>query len=110
MPEKYVKDLFFPLIFSLLFIIVFALGYFTANLVKQDMPAIVIERATVVPDYNENQQSLQEGEVVASVNSDKFHFLNCSGAKTIKKENKIYFKSAQEAISAGFILAGNCRF
>jgi len=40
--------------------------------------------------------------------SKKYHFLWCSGAKQIKEENKIYFNSEEEAISAGYTLAGNC--
>jgi pyridoxal biosynthesis lyase PdxS len=46
--------------------------------------------------------------VVASVNSDKFHYPWCPGAKQIKEANRIVFESAAEAISAGFTLAGNC--
>lgn len=103
------KDLFYIFTFSLGMIIVFGFGYFTSNLMKLQKPPIIIEKAVNESNYTQNNQNFQEGEVVASVNSDKFHFLNCSGAKTIKEENKIYFKSAAEAISAGFSLAGNCK-
>ncbi|MBI4117099.1 MAG: hypothetical protein HY451_00185 [Parcubacteria group bacterium] len=40
--------------------------------------------------------------------SKKYHFLWCPGAKQIKEENKIYFNSEKEAVSAGYSLAGNC--
>ena len=46
--------------------------------------------------------------VVVSKNSDKYHYSWCSGAKRIKPENQIWFTSAQEAESRGYILAGNC--
>ena len=46
--------------------------------------------------------------VVVSKNSDKYHFLWCSGAERIKEENKVYFNSEEEAIKAGYTLAGNC--
>ena len=48
--------------------------------------------------------------VVASKKSTsgKYHFLWCAGAKQIKEENKLYFNSEGEAISAGYTLAGNC--
>ncbi|TSC91031.1 MAG: Uncharacterized protein G01um10142_141 [Parcubacteria group bacterium Gr01-1014_2] len=49
-----------------------------------------------------------EFRVVASKNSNKYHFLWCPGAKQIKEQNKIYFNTEQEAINAGYILAGNC--
>jgi len=40
--------------------------------------------------------------------SKKYHFLWCAGAKQIKEENKVFFNSEKEAISAGYSLAGNC--
>lgn len=46
--------------------------------------------------------------VVASKNSNKYHYTWCYGAKRIKPENQIWFNSAQEAESKGYILAGNC--
>jgi len=46
--------------------------------------------------------------VVVSKNSDKYHYSWCSGAKRIKSENQIWFSSAQEAESRGYVLAGNC--
>jgi preprotein translocase subunit SecE len=107
------KDIFFALITALAAVIIFSLGYFISNLLNspagRSKPPIVVERITDDSNYIENRQTFQEGEVVASVNSDKFHYLHCPGAKTIKEENKIYFPSAQEAIKAGFVLAGNCK-
>lgn len=46
--------------------------------------------------------------VVVSKNSDKYHYGWCSGAKRIKPENQIWFNSAKEAESKGYVLAGNC--
>jgi len=39
----------------------------------------------------------------------KYHFLWCPGAKQMNEANKIYFASEQEAQTAGYSLAGNCR-
>jgi len=104
------KDLFYISTLSFLLSIAFGFGYFTANLVKLQKPPIVVESITTNDsNYTENMKNFQEGEVLASVNSDKFHFLHCPGAKTIKEDNKIYFKNAQEALRAGFVLAGNCK-
>lgn len=47
--------------------------------------------------------------VVASKNSNKYHFPWCAGASRISPNNKITFKNEGEAIKAGYILAGNCR-
>lgn len=46
---------------------------------------------------------------VGSVNSDKYHLLWCSGAKTISEDNKIYFSSKAEAEAAGYKPSGNCK-
>jgi hypothetical protein len=49
------------------------------------------------------------GSVVGSRSGTKYHFPWCSGAKSIKTENKIWFASEAEALSAGYTKAGNCR-
>lgn len=57
-----------------------------------------------LPSQNTNTR----GQVVASKNGTKYHYLYCSGAKLIKAENKVFFASASVAEAAGFTLAGNC--
>lgn len=49
-------------------------------------------------------------EVIASKSGTKYHLLNCSGAKSIKEENKLYFSSEELAKSAGYLPAANCDF
>lgn len=46
--------------------------------------------------------------VVASRSGSKYHRLDCTGAKAIKEENKIYFDSVAEAKAGGFQPAANC--
>jgi len=54
--------------------------------------------------------TLQEGgQVVASKSGTKYHYPWCSGAKSIKEENKIYFDSVEAARAAGYLPAGNCK-
>lgn len=78
-----------------------------ANIYKAisgNMPQSTIQKgisATPKPQPNNTK-------VVASKNSDKYHFTWCSGAKRIKPENQIWFTSATEAEKAGYVLAGNC--
>lgn len=48
------------------------------------------------------------GAFVASSKGTKYHRIDCSGAKTIKEENRIYFDSPQAAQKAGYSPAGNC--
>lgn len=45
---------------------------------------------------------------VASKNSTKFHLPWCSGAKRISEENKVIYKSREEALAAGVKPAANC--
>lgn len=51
----------------------------------------------------------EAGEVVASKKGTKYHYPWCGSAKTIAEENKIYFKSIEEARAAGYTPAANCK-
>ena len=108
MSDKLKKDIFYVVSIALVIIIIFSLGYFVSNLIKFEKPTIVIEKIGNDINYSQNTQNLQ-ASVVASVNSDKYHYQWCTGAGRIKEINKIYFQSAQEAENAGFTLANNCK-
>ncbi len=47
-------------------------------------------------------------EIVASKSGTKYHLASCAGAKQIKPENIITFKSRAEAEAAGYKPAANC--
>lgn len=71
------------------------------------VPMVAGESASAA---NEKEATLPSaGQVVASKNGERYHFLHCSGAKQIKEENKIVFKSPTEAEAAGYTLALNCK-
>lgn len=55
----------------------------------------------------ESDEKLNTG-YVASVNGTKYHLPECSGAKRIKEENKIWFSSKEEAERMGYTPAANC--
>jgi hypothetical protein len=63
--------------------------------------------ATGALSLSENSTSLSE-EIVASKKGTKYHYLWCPGAKTIAEENKITFKTKEEAEKAGYTKAANC--
>lgn len=46
--------------------------------------------------------------VVASKNGSSYHLPSCPGAKKIKPENLVQFKTSKEAQQAGYKPAGNC--
>ena len=50
----------------------------------------------------------QDGGFVASKSGSAYHLPECPGAKQIKNENKIYFKTKEDAEHAGYHPAGNC--
>ena len=102
------KDLAYATFFTSALLFAFSLGYFISSNFNLQKSPIVIEKFADSSDYTVDFENLQEGVVVASVNSDKYHYERCVGAKSIKEENKIYFESAKIAIEAGFVLAGNC--
>jgi methylphosphotriester-DNA--protein-cysteine methyltransferase len=49
------------------------------------------------------------GRIVASKTGAKYHLPWCSGAQTMKEENKIWFDSPEEARAAGYTPAANCK-
>ncbi len=112
------KNLFLILLIVLISILSFQLGRIS-NL-STGGESIKVERASLQEIFNQdsNRQTTPNSDnrgeeridfrVVVSKNSNRYHFLWCHGAKQIKEENKIYFNTEQEAINAGYILAGNC--
>ena len=109
MLENARKNLLFVSGIVLFVIAIFSLGYLTANLVVFQRPPIVVERIADSAYSTANKDTMQEGSVVASANSDKYHYSWCLSASRIKEENKIFFESASLAEAAGLTLAGNCK-
>lgn len=46
---------------------------------------------------------------VGSVNSDKYHRSSCEWARKIKPNNEIWFSSAEDAHSQGYVACKVCR-
>lgn len=68
------------------------------------LTAIVSNAVVPVPRSSDTQS-----EVIASKNSNKYHYLYCPGAKQIKEENKIVFATPAVAQATGYTLAENCQ-
>lgn len=71
--------------------------------VKNDLQNEDNSKEKIYPDGN------MSGIVVASKSGKKYHFPWCSGAKQISPKNKITFNSTEEARSAGYTPASNCK-
>lgn len=80
----------------------------SANTKAEIFDAINSLPAGGLPKGDKSQPQKLDTRVVVSKNSDKYHYSWCSGAKRIRPENQIWFNSAQEAESKGYVLAGNC--
>jgi hypothetical protein len=76
----------------------------------QEQAGTVINATKAASDQKGNTAIVetQSGAVVASKNSDKYHYPWCAGAAKISEANKIFFNSKEEAEAAGYKPASNC--
>jgi hypothetical protein len=56
-----------------------------------------------------NNSVLEEKVYVASKNGKLYYRIGCSGAGRIKEENKIYFKTKEDAEKFGYTLSSSCK-
>lgn len=110
--------------FIVLFLLLVAIGYVGGRIYilekERAQELRVVRVADAVPgsenktEMNNNSLTQTKNNVpvgmkyVASKSGKVFHLPWCPGAKKIKEENKIWFSSIEEAISAGYRPAGNC--
>jgi len=102
------------LVFSGLMILVafasFGLG--RLSVIEERKTPVVIEgaklSAQVVQEEDARADNLND-TLVASRNSNKYHFPWCSGATRISEANKIWFSSVEEARAKGYTPASNCK-
>ena len=59
--------------------------------------------------YIPTQVSQGEKRYVASKNGKMYYSLGCGGAKRIKPENEVWFKSAEDAEKAGYQRSAQCK-
>jgi len=56
-----------------------------------------------------NDQNSVENFFFASKRGKKYYPMNCSAGKNIKKENRIYFATREDAVNAGYELSSSCK-
>lgn len=107
--KLYEKDIILTAVIILVAFISFGLGRLSK--IKEGRAPIMIENtsASVKTSADKTTISSKEGIVVASKNGTKYHYPWCSGAQSIKEENKIWFNSTEEARKAGYQPASNCK-
>lgn len=60
-------------------------------------------------NISENNKKINSGNYFASNRGTKYYSLGCSAGKTIKEENRIYFKTSTAAQEAGYELSTACK-
>lgn len=120
-PRLWVKKLFLALLIGLIATLAFGIGRLTAPVegegIKLEWDSTLAPTSQLPPKNSQlNPASAIQalpapkgsGEVVASKNGSKYHYLHCTGAKQIREENKLFFPSPASAEASGYTLAGNC--
>ena len=73
------------------------------------------EESSKTKQVSKSKQSLSsprsslEGKYVASKKSNKYHFPSCKLAQKVSPSNRVVFKSAKEAIQAGYVPCKVCK-
>lgn len=81
-----------------------------ANIISR--PPIIIEKQLITnieePTINQTITTAKEFPFVASSRGKYYYPVDCNLADTLKEENKIYFKTSQEAENRGYIYNTRC--
>ncbi len=82
----------------------------SANIVSavKPVPKAVSPTTAVVPPLVINLDTVPKN-FFASTRGNKYYSLWCVAGKTIKQENRIYFRTGEEAEKAGYELSSACR-
>lgn len=101
------------LVFNLIVLVLVAIGSF------------VLGRLSSLPEIKEGSEEItilnQEGvppialidkseiRYIASKNGKMYYNIDCAGAKRIKPENQIWFKTEEDALKSGFNYSKSCK-
>lgn len=70
---------------------------------------VTVSPAEHTPSPSETADPTQaQGAYTASSASDRFHLPSCSSAAKISDDNRLWFSSREEAVSAGYTPCGRC--
>jgi hypothetical protein len=64
--------------------------------------------STSLTNVAQGNQALESGAYMASKRGKKYYPSDCSAAKSIKEENRIYFDTPQKAEEAGYSASSSC--
>ena len=91
----------------------FALGFHAGG--QETHPVVTVKDNICIAPVTE--ASIKKGEniaqgnstIVASKNGSRYYFVWCSGASRIAPQNRVYFKTVQEAEKKGYTKASGCK-
>jgi len=81
----------------------------SGNISALNSASVLLNNTGSLPVASSTTSVNSAGQVVASKNGNKYHYPWCPGAKQISEKNKITFNSIEEAKSAGYSAASNCK-
>lgn len=76
---------------------------------SQQEPIRIEQLAMASGPAIEGEDTSKTGPYVASKAGKRYYLTTCSGVKTIKESNKIYFKTKEAAEARGLTPAANCK-
>ena len=102
-------------IILILGIVLIALVSFGAGLLvslQNNQGAIIIQNPTAsiikaTEPASAEATAGKQGRLIGSVNSNKYHWPECSFGKRIAEQNQIWFESEEEAQNAGYVRGSN---
>ncbi len=109
---SWMDDLFLVFLIVCIAFISFSLGIrYEQKRVQEQYPIQIgfnKEALLLWEEYQSLKSSQTSDGFVASKNGTLVYPVNCSGAKRIKEENRVYFGSIEEALSMGYKESTNC--
>jgi len=112
--NEHESDIILTIGIILIALISFGAGQLTAP--QADIESVIIQNpitnqnsktASIQQAMPVTDQAEEQGTFVGSINSNKYHWPNCSSAKKIAEKNQIWFSSEAEAQAAGYIRCGS---
>lgn len=106
------KDVLIVIIIILVGLGSFGLGRLSKKAKNESLRVeYTANEANIIKSTNKPQNNLEQSRKTffASNRGSKYYSISCSGGKTIKQENRVYFNTREEAEIAGYELSSSCR-
>ncbi|MDO8493505.1 MAG: hypothetical protein Q7S19_03120 [bacterium] len=99
------KEICLVVLVTLVGLLGFGLGRLS-RLEERRVPIVIKNEAI---SMQEGSTPIEAGKYVASKSGNSYYLPWCTGVKRIKENNKVWFDSEDEAKTAGYAPASNCK-